>query len=65
MPCNCDHLEPTAAERHRKLAAELIVYVYPKFRKAVPKWIRVAAKDVYGEVDSSFVGNRSTLVDWQ
>lgn len=50
MPCNCDHLEPTAAERHRKLAAELLVYVNPKVRRATPKWVRDAAKHVYGEV---------------
>lgn len=51
MPCNCDHLEPTAREKHRKEAAELLVWVQKKVGGSVEPWLEKAASDIYGGGD--------------
>lgn len=51
MPCNCDHLEPSTAERMRKKAAELLVYLHDIGRVTLMdiKEYRKVAAHVYGQ----------------
>ena len=51
MPCDCSHLEPTAAERERKHAAKLLVYLLTKLAMPIPKWAGKASTDPYGVGD--------------
>ena len=48
MPCNCDHMEPTAAERHRREAAQHLVYIFERLGWSIRDDIRKAANDLYG-----------------
>lgn len=48
MPCNCDHMEPTAAEIHRKNAAIGLRYLLKELGKQVPRHVIRGAIDSYG-----------------
>lgn len=48
MPCNCDHMEPTARERHQREAATHLVYIYGRMGQPVPAEIARCAADIYG-----------------
>ena len=48
MPCNCDHMEPNAAERHRREAAQHLVYLFERLGKKIDPSIKAAADDLYG-----------------
>ena len=48
MPCNCDHMEPTAAERHRREAAQHLVYLFDRLGLDIAPHIKEAADDLYG-----------------
>lgn len=49
MPCNCDHMEPTEAERHRKQAARLLRFVLQQLGRDVPSDLAYASEHIYGE----------------
>lgn len=49
MPCNCDYMEPTLAEQHRREAATLLVYVKKKLGQDIPVSLNKASKHIYGE----------------
>lgn len=55
MPCNCDYMEPSKAEKDSKETANLLVFVLTSLNEEVPAWV----KDV---VDSTY-GNPSKLND--
>ena len=50
MPCNCDHLEATHAERDSKEVCEHLKYLGERLVKAMPHWVMEGAKDYYGAV---------------
>lgn len=49
MPCSSEYMEPTVAERQRKHAAELLVFVKQKLGLSVSKEEKASAKSFYGE----------------
>lgn len=51
MACNSDHLKPNDAERERKHAAKLLVYLLTKLAMPIPAWAGKASVDPYGEND--------------
>lgn len=51
MPCNTEYMEPTVQERQRRLAAQLLVYVYGAMKQPVPKEISEGAASLYGGSD--------------
>lgn len=53
MPCDCSHLEPTAAEKERKHAATLLLVLLDKLNMPTPAWVEKAAKDPYGVADEN------------
>ena len=55
MPCRSDHMEPTAQERHRKTAANLLLYVYNKTDRIVEQWMTRRAADYYGGKDDACI----------
>ena len=48
MPCNTDHMEPTAGERHRRQAAQHLVYLFDRLGKNISRHVKDAADDLYG-----------------
>lgn len=46
MPCNCDHLEPSAQERESSRVCQLLV----KFMDSPPPWVISAAESPYGYI---------------
>src|SRR5579862_6876043 len=48
MPCNSDYMEPTSTERELHRTAQLMAYALRKLGRAVPKRVRHAANDSYG-----------------
>jgi hypothetical protein len=48
MPCNCDHLEATYPEHESRKVCAHICYLFPKFGKDIPEWIKNGAEDYYG-----------------
>jgi hypothetical protein len=51
MPCNCDHLEPTARERAFQKAAKLLLLVHNYNNWKAPIELRGHAQDVYCSID--------------
>ena len=49
MPCNCDHLYPSEAEKHRKKAAQVLKWLLPVIGRKVEDRIVEAADHVYGD----------------
>lgn len=48
MPCNTDYMEPNVRERQRRLAAQLLIYVYGRLGLTISTRIKIAADDIYG-----------------
>lgn len=49
MPCNTEYMEPTVAERQKRLAAQLLVFVYKKLDLVpIHPDLQRAADDIYG-----------------
>lgn len=48
MPCSDGRMEPTAAERQRRAAAKLLVWVHGRLGIFVPEWLQVAADVIHG-----------------
>ena len=51
MPCNCDHLEPTLWERESRKVAKHLCWLWSKAGIKVPKDVKKAAKNYYGNAD--------------
>ena len=61
MPCNTDHMEPTAKEQHQREAAQLLVYAYGKLNQPAPVALTKAASDLYGGQTDRWVERLCTL----
>lgn len=51
MPCNCDHLEPTAIEQESRDVARYINILFPKLGLDKPLIVNQVANNVYGMKD--------------
>ena len=48
MPCNAEYMEPSYDEMESQKVCKLICALYKKLDKTIPRWVRNAAKDYYG-----------------
>ena len=48
MPCNCDHMEPTVAERQKQQAAGILVYLNNELGHPNSPELLEAERDIYG-----------------
>jgi len=55
MPCNCDHMEPTAHEAESRRVADFILWVNKKRGEKTERWISKASKTYYGNADKVHV----------
>lgn len=62
MPCNTDHMEPTARERHQREAAQHLVYIHGKINQLVPARLAAAASDIYGGQTDEWVKFLCTML---
>lgn len=53
MPCNCDHLEPTAREAKLQRAAKLLVYVCKRMGTNPKPWMLKEAGNIYAKDERS------------
>lgn len=61
MPCNCDHLHPTRAEKHRQEAATNLIYLKKRLGQRIPVALKDASCDIYGTTDEWVEALCSTL----
>lgn len=50
MPCNCDYMEPNAAEKNTKQTAQNLIYVYKSLGKDIPSAYKDAAETYYPNI---------------
>lgn len=62
MPCNTDHMEPTARERHQREAATHLVYIYGRMGQPVPAEVARCAADIYGGQTDEWVKFLCTML---
>lgn len=62
MPCNTEHMEPTARERHQREAAQHLVFIHGKINQPVPARIAAAASDIYGGQTDEWVKFLCTML---
>ena len=62
MPCNCDHMEPTARERHQREAATHLVYIFGRLGQPIPADIARCAADIYGGQTDEWVKFLCTML---
>ena len=50
MPCNCEYMNPTEAERNSQNTASCLMHYYQQAEcePSTPSWIIAAANDMYG-----------------
>lgn len=49
MPCESGFMEPSYGEIQSKKVCQHIVYLYEKLGLPIPKWVKKAANDYYGD----------------
>lgn len=63
MPCNTDYMEPTAAETHRREAANHLIYAFGRLNDGpLPSGLASAAADLYGGGTDKWVKHLCTLL---
>ena len=51
MPCRSDYMAASGQELESKRVCSLLIYLYSKLHKPVPKWVEEAADCYYGNIN--------------